>query len=57
MTKKKTIKIKMGCKKKLAEACNVGTMTVYRALRWDADTDVQNLVRRRARELGYIKKF
>lgn len=57
MAKKKPIKIKMGCKKKLAEACGVGTMTVYRALHWDADTDIQNLVRHRAYELGYVKRW
>lgn len=42
---------------KLQEACGVSRATVSRALAWDADTDIQNLVRQRARELGYVKRF
>lgn len=57
MTKRKPIKLRMGCKKKLAEACGVGLTTVARAINWDADTDLQNLVRLRAKQLGYIKRF
>lgn len=55
--KRKPIKVRLGCIMKLAEDCKVSVVTVRKALRWEADTDAQNLVRKRARELGYIKKF
>lgn len=57
MTKRKPIKVRIGCINKIAEACGVGRATVWRALHWDADTDLQNLIRQKARELGYIKRF
>lgn len=57
MTKRKPIKLRAGCIKKLASDCRVGQSTVLRALKWDSDTDLQNLVRKRAYELDYVKKF
>lgn len=57
MAKRKAIKLRMGCRKKLQDACGVSRATVSRALAWNADTDIQNLVRQRARELGYVKRF
>lgn len=57
MTKRKPIKLRAGCVKKLMADCRVGRSTVQRAMRWDSDSDLQNLVRKRAYELDYIKKF
>lgn len=57
MPKKKEIKLRPGYQKKLAADCGVGISTVRRALRWDADTDLQNLIRKRARDLGYTRQF
>lgn len=57
MAKRKPIKLRAGCIKKLASDCRVGQSTVLRALKWDSDTDLQNLVRKRAYELDYVKKF
>lgn len=57
MAKRKNIKLRMGCRKKLQDACGVSRATVIRALAWDADTDAQNLVRQKARELGYVRRF
>lgn len=57
MAKRKPIKLRRGCQIKLAEDCGVGVATVKRALQYDADTDIQNLVRKRAKELGYIRRW
>jgi len=57
MTKRKPIKLRIGYQKKLAEACGVGVATVKRALEWDADTDTQNLIRKKAYELGYVRRW
>lgn len=57
MARRKPMKLRRGCQKKLAEDCRVGTATVKRALNWDADSDLQNLVRKRAAELGYIRRW
>lgn len=55
--KRKPIKIRKGTKKMLADACGVSLATVYNALHWDADTTEQNLVRERAKQLGFVRKF
>ncbi len=57
MARRKPLKLRRGCQKKLAEECHVGLATVKRALNWDTDSDLQNLVRMRAKELGYIKRW
>lgn len=57
MTKRKPIKLRKGCITKLAEATGYSVFTVRKALRWEVDSDAQNLIRQRARELGYIKRF
>lgn len=54
---RKPIKVRYGCVKKLAESCNVSEVAVRRALKWERDTDTQRLIRKRARELGYIRLF
>lgn len=57
MARKPPIKLKHGCLKLLAEDCEANELTVRLALRWDNDTELQNRIRERAKELGYIKKF
>lgn len=57
MTKRKPLKLRSGYVKKLMSDCRVSKATVIRSLKWDSDTDLQNLVRKRAIELGYIKRF
>ena len=54
---KKTIKLRMGCIKKLSEDIKVSTLTIRKALRYDNDTDKQRMVRNEARKRGYIKEF
>lgn len=55
--KRKRIKLRHGSAKMLAEIAGVSRMTVTRALKWNADTDTENIVRQLAKELGMIKKF
>lgn len=55
--KRKPIKLRRGGVKILAVSCNVSGRTVTDALRWGNDTDTQNLVRKRAFDLGLVKKF
>lgn len=57
MAKRKRIKLRRGCQIKLAEDCGVGVATVRRALQWELDSDIQNLIRKRAHELGYVKRW
>lgn len=57
MTKRKPIKLRVGTKEKLAEHCGVSLVTVYKAMRWDADSEDQNRVRAAARKLGFIRRF
>ena len=57
MANRKPIKLKKGCKKKLAKILDVSEPTVYNAMHWKCDSDVQNLVRQKAKELGFIKQF
>ncbi len=57
MSSRKPIKLKKGCKKRLAEILRVSELTVYNAMHWKCDSDVQNLVRQKAKELGFIKQF
>ena len=57
MAKRKRIKLRQGCQIKLAEDCGVGVATVRRALQWERDSDIQNLIRKRADELGYAKRW
>lgn len=56
-TKRKPIFVRYGGVKKLAESCKVSEMTVRLALRWNADTDTQNLVRKRAYELDLVRRW
>lgn len=55
--RRNTIKIINGKKTELAKACGVSLRTVYAALHWDNDTPAQDLVRKKAYELGLVKKF
>ena len=57
MPKRKPIKLKRGAKKKLAMILGVSEPTIYNAVNWKCDSDLQNLVRKKARELGFIKEF
>lgn len=57
MRKRKAIKLKSGKKRELAKICGVSIRTVYSALHWENDTDAQELVRKKAYELGFVKKF
>ena len=57
MTKRKAIKLKRGAKKKLAAILGVSEPTVYNAVNWKCDSDLQNLVRQKAKELGFVKQF
>lgn len=57
MAKKKRIILKYGYAKRLAAVCGVSRNTVSRALAWNSDCDGENLIRRKAEELGYIKQF
>lgn len=57
MAKRKRIKLRRGCQIKLAEDCGVGVTTVRRALQWERDSDIQNLIRKRAHELGYVRRW
>lgn len=57
MANRKPIKLKKGCKRKLAKILGVSEPTIYNAMHWKCDSDVQNLVRKTAKELGFIKQF
>lgn len=57
MSKRKRIKLRRGCQIKLAEDCGVGVATVRRALQWERDSVIQNLIRKRAHELGYVRRW
>jgi hypothetical protein len=57
MANRKPIKLKKGSKKKLAAILGVSELTVYNAMHWKCDSDMQNMVRQKARDLGLIKKF
>ena len=57
MTKRKPIKLKHGYIKILARDCRCSRNTVTKALNWNADSDTENLIRRTAKDLGYIRQF
>ena len=57
MAKRKRIKLRQGCQILLAKDCGVGVATVRRALQWERDSDIQNLIRKRAQELGYVRRW
>lgn len=57
MANRKPIKLKRGAKKKLAAILGVSEPTVYKSMHWDCDSDMQNMVRAKAKELGFIKQF
>ncbi len=57
MSKRKAIKLRRGGTTRLAKLCRVSRQTVWKAINWNADTDMENLVRQKAADLGLIKKF
>lgn len=57
MSKKKRIKLRYGKTKELAKICGVSERTVLKAMCWDTDSDTQNLIRKRAYDLGFVKRF
>ena len=54
---RKRIKLYKGKPEELARICGVSIRTVFSALAWENDTEAQNLVRKRADELGFVKRF
>lgn len=54
---RKKIKLRYGKGIELAKALGVSVQTVSKAMRWNADSDTENLIRQKAREYGYIKHF
>lgn len=57
MARKKAIKLKYGKVSQLARICNVSLRTVQYALAWHADNDTENLIRLKAEQLGFVKRF
>lgn len=57
MANRKPIKLKKGAKKKLAAILGVSEPTIYNAMHWKCDSDMQNMVRQKARELGFVRQF
>ena len=57
MSKRKPIKLKFGYVKILANDCRCSRNTVTKALNWNADSDIENFIRKRAQDLGYIRQF
>lgn len=57
MAKRKPIKVRIGCIKKLAEITGYSVYTVRLALRYTTDSDAQNLIRKKAYELGFVRRF
>ena len=57
MTKRKPIQLKFGYVKILAQDCRCSRNTVTTALNWNAGSDIENLIRKRAQDLGYIRQF
>ena len=57
MTKRKPIKLKFGYGKVLAKDCRCSRNTVTKALNRNADSDIENFIRKRAQDLGYIRQF
>ena len=54
---RKPIKLRYGKIKALAKICGCTTATVRRALQWHADTELENEIRERARNLNFIRNF
>lgn len=57
MAKRKKIKVYKGKAQELAIICKCSKRLVSYALSWHKDTETENLVRKRAKELGFIKQF
>ena len=57
MQRRKKIKLRYGKVGELAKICGVSESTILRALRWETDSDTQNLIRKRAYDLGFVKRF
>lgn len=57
MTRKKNIKLKYGKIPELARICGVSERTVQYALAWKSDNDTGCLIRQKAEQLGFIKRF
>lgn len=55
--KRKKIKLKYGKVGELAKLCGVSPQKVSAALRWNSDNDNENLIRKRAYEYGFVKRF
>lgn len=57
MIEKKRIRLIHGKIPELARICGCSVRTVNKALVWTTDSDTENLVRKRAEQLGFIKQF
>ena len=57
MVKKKRIRLKYGKIPELAKICGYSERTVKKALAWNSDNDTENLIRAKAEQLGFIKRF
>lgn len=54
---RKKIKLQYGKGIQLAKDLGVSVQTVSKAMNWHADSETENLIRRKAREFGYIRQF
>ena len=54
---RKKIRLRYGKGIELAKSLGVSVQTVSKAMRWNTDSDTENLIRQRAKELGFIKQF
>ena len=57
MTKRKPVKLKFSYVKILPKDCRCSRNTVTKALNWNGDSDSENVIRKRAQDLGYIRQF
>lgn len=57
MAKRKPIILRRGKVGETARLLGVGRTTVQHALKWENDTDTQNLIRKKVYELGFVKQF
>lgn len=57
MARKKRLRLKYGKIPLLAKLCGVSERTVNYALSYHSDNDTENLIRKRAEEYGFIKRF
>lgn len=57
MAKRKPIKLKYGKFKELVKISGANRITVWRALKWHADSPKENEIRKMAKDLNLIRRF